>query len=140
MKYRWLRSSKVLIAVPLLLLLAGIAVACGDDATPTAPATSTSPAPTATYVTGSDCHVARADGYVTGSDCHVARADGYVTGSDCHLTGAHGYGRAWVLAAAPGAQPQVWWDFQTDHNVKPRPLRRTAIGKLFDFLDPKPDA
>ena len=48
MKYRWLRSSKVLIAVPLLLLLAGIAVACGDDATPTAPATSTSPAPTAT--------------------------------------------------------------------------------------------
>ena len=45
---RWLAKRTFLAFVPLLLLLAGIAVACGDDATPTAPATSTSPAPTAT--------------------------------------------------------------------------------------------
>ena len=43
-----LLRSKLLVFVPLLLILGGIVVACGDDATPTAPATSTSPAPTAT--------------------------------------------------------------------------------------------
>ena len=48
MIHRWLAKRTYLAFIPLLLLLAGIAVACGDDATPTAPATSTSPAPTAT--------------------------------------------------------------------------------------------
>ena len=43
-----LLRSKLLVFVPLLLLLGGIMVACGDDATPTAPATSTSPSPTNT--------------------------------------------------------------------------------------------
>ena len=47
MSYRWLFSSKVLLAVPLLLILV-LAVACGDDAEPTTAPTSTSPAATPT--------------------------------------------------------------------------------------------
>ena len=52
-----LLRSKLLVFVPLLLILGGIVVACGDDATLTPKATSpaptgTSPAPTATKVAG----------------------------------------------------------------------------------------
>ena len=45
--YLSLKKLKLLALVPVILALL-LAVACGDDATPTAPATSTSPAPTAT--------------------------------------------------------------------------------------------
>ncbi len=48
MRYRWLLNPKFLLFAPLALLLV-VAVACGEDSTPTSPApTATSPAPTAT--------------------------------------------------------------------------------------------
>ena len=48
MIYRWLRNPKLLVFIPVLLLLL-IAVACGEDATPT-PVPTATPSPTATPV------------------------------------------------------------------------------------------
>ena len=129
-----LLRSKLLVFVPLLLLLGGIMIACGDDATPTAPATSTSPSPTNTSPAPTATSPAPL-GHLAGShgDHRSGSADAYIAGAHRHLTaghpyiaGAHGHSCTRVFPEGPRGQPQARWHPQVDCHSQTCPLRPRA--------------